>query len=687
MLNIYIISIFITLFNFSNQKQETCKYSVYCNDSMNHCLEKRKTESLEIFEVALSQCKIPSLRYCNVYDSLLVKSESNMNCLADPKTFPTYPGGSCTIDGECLFGLCIDGKCKDSDIGKPCSIHENCPIGSACINDICTTLYKIGQHCDTSHECEFGLICYNKTCIEAYSIEDDIKLDSEAISPKDKPNLFCKSGGFHSVNGVYTCGTLFNKDYDCREECVYTKPNGEEIKIEDNCLCGYNKYRSKHCVLGNGEPQYVEYLNLKKEFMKNKEYTKYCHTVERLSDDICVELRKINRTVSFRKYVQKYNNAKILALEHHRLVDSEPCVKEVLFNYNNNPIIPDQMECPVIKCNYTMPNCLEGTNPFNENGDGIEIYMNDKVCKDQEICEIGSTKHTITPIYLYQNVVGNCKQQTYNHTKRYPGEDCDEINTCVIKGSTCVDGKCTGKSKGESCKSHENCLVGLYCDPEKEICLTQKKEFEKCETTWECGNYLGCYKSVCHQFGGLKETQSISKEDIKNISNSYRSYFCELGKVDSNYSTCVVSDYANSTLEKFKQGNDIFVECKKNEKCYYYDNVTYYSTNCGCGYNSEGKGYCPLPNKYNQEDWKKRQLFRAELTNNKCHTLNRFECYLKNTYENFKMNRETRSKTIEAHFFHNAVPCVYGLFGKENYLQIRALRALIFTIAYVLILL
>ena len=51
------------------------------------------------------------------------------------------------------------------------------------------------------------------------------------------------------------------------------------------------------------------------------------------------------------------------------------------------------------------------------------------------------------------------------------------------------------------------------------------------------------------------------------------------------------------------------------------------------------------------------------------------------------MNRETLSKTIEANFFHNAVPCVYGLFGKENYLQIRSVRSLIFTIAYVLILL
>ena len=91
-----------------------------------------------------------------------------------------------------------------------------------------------------------------------------------------------------------------------------------------------NKERSKHCILGNGEPDYITFLNMRKEFVHNKEYTKYCHTTERNNEDICVELKKINRTVSFRKYAQQYNNAKILALEHHRLINSDSCVKEVM---------------------------------------------------------------------------------------------------------------------------------------------------------------------------------------------------------------------------------------------------------------------------------------------------------------------------------------------------------------------
>ena len=46
---------------------------------------------------------------------------------------------------------------------------------------------------------------------------------------------------------------------------------------------------------------------MKKQFLLNPEYTKYCHTVERYSDDLCVELIKINRTVAFRQFAQDYN--------------------------------------------------------------------------------------------------------------------------------------------------------------------------------------------------------------------------------------------------------------------------------------------------------------------------------------------------------------------------------------------
>ena len=663
-----IICIFITVFIFSVYAAETCKYSVYCDDSINQCLKKQKTDSSDIFSLILHQCSSPQFTYCNVYDSLLVKSESSAICLTDQKTFPSYPGGSCTNDDDCLFGSCYSGICKDSDVGKPCYIDENCPIGTACSNSICSPLKNKGEECITSTECQFDLVCYASKCIDAYSLEDGTDI-GDYIDARDNSRQYCKSGGYYRYNSKFYCGTLLNKEETCREECTYkVKSTDIEVTMSSNCLCGYNKERSKHCILGNGEPYYITFLNMRKEFVHNKEYTKYCHTTERNNEDICVELKKINRTVSFRKYAQQYNNAKILALEHHRLINSDSCVKEVMFSYSTRPIIPDSQECPIVKCDSTISHCVEGTNPFNEKGDGIVLSLNDQICKEDEVCMIGNTKRTMSNIYLYPNVTGECRNQNNNITSRYPGEDCDNMNSfCVVEGSQCIEGKCSGGNIGSSCKSNENCIAGLYCSEDK-TCKPQKKESESCKSLWECENYLGCYKERCTLFGSVENGQGISSEEIPIEDSAIRTMFCKHGKTDKNVKTCAEIDYANETYDKSVLSEDHFVECKKNEVCYYFDGTTYYNASCGCGYNEEGKGYCPLPNKYYPENWSERVKFKAEMTNNKCHTLNRFNCYSKRTKEMYLMERRISSKTIEAHLFHNATDCAYTIFEGSSYI-------------------
>ena len=81
---------------------------------------------------------------------------------------------------------------------------------------------------------------------------------------------------------------------------------------------------------GNGEQLYKDHLNDKINFIKNKILTKLCHTLERDFDEIYLELINIYKRVSFRKYVQEYNNKKILALKYHRLKENEKCIKDVL---------------------------------------------------------------------------------------------------------------------------------------------------------------------------------------------------------------------------------------------------------------------------------------------------------------------------------------------------------------------
>lgn len=39
-----------------------------------------------------------------------------------------------------------------------------------------------------------------------------------------------------------------------------------------------------------------------------------------------------------------------------------------------------------------------------------------------------------------------------------------------------------------------------------------------------------------------------------------------------------------------------FIKCDYNEDCFYDNGKETIKKKCGCGYNSEGQGYCPLPN-------------------------------------------------------------------------------------------
>ena len=162
--------------------------------------------------------------------------------------------------------------------------------------------------------------------------------------------------------------------------------------------------------------------------------------------------------------------------------------------------------------------------------------------------------------------------------------------------------------------------------------------------------------------------QGVTTKEIPALEATHRTLFCKQGRIDISATKCAVIDYANSTLEKKEATGDIYIECKRGEKCFYTDGTKYYKSPCGCGYNAEGKGYCPVPNKYNEDDWFERVKIQAEQTNNKCHSINRFKCYLTDTIEEYKRTRTTATKTIEAHLFHNAPPCVYQVFGVYSYI-------------------
>ena len=666
---------------------ETCTFSISCaEEDSKYCATKKRTESNSIFEIKVKSCPYMP---CNIYDTLLGDSEKNTSC-EQPKEdlkfkYPSYPGGVCEENINCLSGICISRKCVDLPLYEQCLNHENCPTNSACIEGICQPYINSGSHCEDSYQCHFDSFCNNKTklCQKLFSFEDGEDITDLVPSNQRTENL-CKNGGFiieKDSNGtlVKKCETLTNIDNNCNDVCRYKRANNSEIYTsEEKCMCGYNKYRSKFCVLGNGEKIFKEYLEYKKNFIQNKTLTKFCHTLERDFDDICFDAINIFKTLSFRKYLQEYNNKKILALQHHRLQESEECIKEVLFNYDKKDLFHIRQSCPAFSCQTKKENCLYGINPQDDQGNGITIQLNPNSCHEKEYCSLPNEQNLINTSLIMERkyLEGQCKifQENIN-IKRYPGEDCIFNVDCLFDDSICQNGKCTGVPLGGNCSETSQCLVGHYCNKIIGKCEEQREEGQKCAEAWDCKNYLGCFKGKCIKLGILKKGIKVSPDIAPFPGNDKRHLLCYTGEleqadgVSGNY--CVENDYDESWLIKYKKQliDNKYVKCYYNTKCYYINGKNKFEKNCECGYNSDGQGYCPLPSARKIEAWKEKMKFIQSSVDNNCHSLSRFNCYLKNNYEFYIEKRQHEVKTTEAHLFYNSVDCASKIFAEQKYIK------------------
>ena len=661
---------------------EICKFSMVCENNLdeNVCLKKTKTEADNIFHIELSPLKAQNEKYCNVYDSLLNLYEEDIKEEQLLSLIPKFPGGKCENDFECLFGICIEGKCMNSLNNINCETNENCPLNQSCINNTCLKLKSLKQSCNFSTECEFNLYCdqKNKTCNKLFSFKDGTNITGHFFE-NERPEFLCESGGYYINNEKqYICVTLINVNNLCYDDCEYIRNDTKEIiHLPDKCLCGFNKYRSKHCVLGNGADVFKEYLKMKKQILSNSNYTSLCHTTERYSDDICVEL-KSKRSVLWRQDFQKYNNLKILALEHHRIQNSDDCIKNVVFNYNTLPVIPDSMSCPIVKCDEKINECAYGKNPFNENGDNITLLFNEKICKKDEKCIIYSNDEKFFMNYIFKNeeISGYCtKKMGDGETEsslRYPGEECDEKKNQCLYNKECKNKKCVGYKKNETCQDFEECEVGLFCNKTSGVCEIQKNEGEYCQDSWECKNYLGCYKNSCIKYGSLKANmRNTINESLFSGDEEKRYYLCEFGKLDKTQTFCVTTDYDSYWIWTHnKTLTDGFIECQNGELCYYVEGKRNFSLKCECGFNEEGKGYCPIPININKHEWKKRMNLLSELTNNKCHTLNRFKCYSYDNYDIYEQYHLISAKTTHAHLLYNSSKCIKNMYGGNLFLKV-----------------
>jgi len=297
---------------------------------------------------------------------------------------------------------------------------------------------------------------------------------------------------------------------------------------------------------------------------------------------------------------------------------------------------------------------------MNEDGGNITVSLYN-YCKSNQTCSYGVAGQHDT-IFDKETVNGTCSDKTKLVTKRFPGEDCDVTNTCLT--GDCTNGVCTGQTLNQNCTSTSDCVKGYYCNSTN-VCVVQLKENDACSATWDCANHLGCFNSKCVQWGSQTVGTDLNNSTNYNndtINQGFKdvSLFCELGESNGDL-VCSQRNYTGTTIDKVDNKTG-FASCGWNEDCHYTDGKTTSVQTCGCGYNADGKGYCPLASGSKNDVFKKSFKKLSSQFKNDCHSKARFSCYnIPSTIQNDVA--DAIHQTFNAHLFVDAVKCASDVLG------------------------
>jgi hypothetical protein len=320
--------------------------------------------------------------------------------------------------------------------------------------------------------------------------------------------------------------------------------------------------------------------------------------------------------------------------------------------------------CPKYTCEKgTETSCVNGKSGLKT--DGFNKISLTEICKKGEYCDVPPPSYR-TLSDVDKDTAYTCKDfETSNWKVRFPGENCDKNEDCLEVAEitpTCVSGYCSGIAEGKICKFTASCVVGLYCDKKSNTCVKQKSEGD-CTESSECVNHLLCHKGKCSLTPfSLKVGAEIDKEDP-----DFNEVKCKLGSVSNGKCASLVQEEAGD--------KDGFVECKYGETCKYKFGDDEKNKPCACGYNADGKGYCPLGTNKREELLTKAYGKLASLFKNTCHTLRRSFCYEKaSTAQGFALDFVNFDK---AHLLHNAVSCADAVLS-GNFVNFSTIAVVIF---------
>lgn len=316
---------------------------------------------------------------------------------------------------------------------------------------------------------------------------------------------------------------------------------------------------------------------------------------------------------------------------------------------------------------------------MNEGGSNITVTLYNTCAANQTCAHGHEGKDSIFERYT---INGTCSTPTETevYTDRYAGEDCNDNHKCV-NDLACTGAKCVGVVFNGACNKTIDCNSGLFCNGTNK-CSTQLKDTETCKSTYDCDNSLGCFDGKCTAWA-KKPIGTVLKDKVGNWTEEALypfNYFCETGDIDVNQ-TCSASNYTGPSKADGKIDAKGFVKCDWNEDCSYTDGVTTSTKKCGCGYNINGQGYCPLPSGQNYKTWVSSIQNGVKVLKNDCHSLSRFTCYKFDT-KLLGYAKYSAQQTVNAHMFYGAVSCASDVLGSAYINMSVALIAIIFAFLF-----
>lgn len=254
-------------------------------------------------------------------------SSWNSTCAAKPAEATSniaWPGESCKVDQNCIYGMCIKGICNAQNLGMECSVSDQCNPGLYCKSNKCAfQIEPDSSGCTSDYDCVNGAGCNFGICKNYFSISPN----NISLSTCDNnQNILCQNIVCGVINNQKLCGgNVISQIGPCQSssDCVTSVDTDLKITYTSQCACTLGKSAQGLCTLMPGDVNYTTYTNNMKGWVGSNDIRK-CNTVRRFNDQCISQNWDDYKVLLF----SKYN-----ALLYPEIAENEQCTKEIYNTY------------------------------------------------------------------------------------------------------------------------------------------------------------------------------------------------------------------------------------------------------------------------------------------------------------------------------------------------------------------